>query len=88
MLHDQSLYGKGVAEVFNDTFEEVGGEMLGFEGYDPKAPDYQSLMTSIADKAPDIVYVGATVENNPAKVLHDMRSLMPADQVVFLDRTG
>ncbi len=88
ILDDQSLYGHGVAQVFNDSLLELGAEVLGFEGYDPKAPDYQALMTKIADAAPDLVYLGATVENNPSKVLLDMRSLMPVDQVVFLGPDG
>jgi branched-chain amino acid transport system substrate-binding protein len=88
VLDDQSLYGHGVAQVFNDTLIELGVEVLGFEGYDPKAPDYQALMTKIADTAPELLYVGATVENNPSKILLDMRSLMPADQVIFLGPDG
>jgi branched-chain amino acid transport system substrate-binding protein len=88
VLHDQSLYGKGVAAVFRNQFEKNGGTVLGFDGYDPKASDYQALMTSIADKNPDIVYCGATVNNNPAKVLQDMRSVMDPDQVIFLGPDG
>src|ERR687898_2120581 len=88
VLEDQSLYGHGCAQVFNDTLLEIGAEVLGFEGYDPRAPDYQALMTKIADAGPDLVYVSATVENNPSKVLLDMRSLMPADQVIFLGPDG
>ncbi|MBA2598903.1 MAG: branched-chain amino acid ABC transporter substrate-binding protein [Chloroflexia bacterium] len=88
VLDDQSLYGHGVAQVFNNAFAELGGEILGAEGYDPKAPDYQALMTKVADMGPDIVYVGATVDQNPAKVLLDMRSLMPRDQVVFMGADG
>jgi branched-chain amino acid transport system substrate-binding protein len=87
VIHDQSLYGKGVAQVFDNVFKELGGESLGFEGYDPKASDYQSIMTSIADKAPDILYVGATVDNNAAKVLQDMRSIM-GEEVLFLGPDG
>lgn len=88
ILDDQSLYGHGVADVFNSSLTEMGIEVLGFEGYDPKAPDYQALMTKIADLGPGLVYVGATVDNNPSKVLLDMRSLMPADEVVFLGPDG
>jgi branched-chain amino acid transport system substrate-binding protein len=88
VLDDQSLYGHGVAQVFNDTLLELGAEVLGFEGYDPKAPDYQALMTKIADAGPDVVYVGATVENNPSKVILDMRSLMPPDEVIFVGPDG
>jgi branched-chain amino acid transport system substrate-binding protein len=88
VLDDRSLYGHGVADVFNATLQELGAESLGFEGYDPKAPDYQALMTRIADLGPNLIYVGATVENNPSKVLLDMRSLMPADDVIFLGPDG
>ncbi len=88
VLDDQSLYGHGVAQVFSDTLQELGAEVLGFEGYDPKAPDYQALMTKIADLGPELLYVGATVENNPSKVLLDMRSLMPPDQTIFLGPDG
>jgi branched-chain amino acid transport system substrate-binding protein len=88
VLDDQSLYGHGVAVVFKDSLKELGVEVLGFEGYDPKAPDYQALMTKIADAGPDLIYVGATVENNPSKVLLDMRSLMPVDDVIFLGPDG
>lgn len=88
VLDDQSLYGHGVAIGFALAFEALGGELLGVEGYDPKAPDYQALMTKIADSQPDMVYVGATVDQNPAKLLLDMRSIMPVDQVMFLGPDG
>jgi branched-chain amino acid transport system substrate-binding protein len=88
IVDDQSLYGHGVAQVFNDSLLELGAEVLGFEGYDPKAPDYQALMTKIADAGPDLVYISGTVENNPSKVLLDMRSLMPTDDVIFLGPDG
>jgi branched-chain amino acid transport system substrate-binding protein len=88
ILDDQSLYGHGVAQVFNNSFKKLGGTVLGAEGYDPKAPDYTALMTKIADMGPDLVYVGATVENNTPKVAIDMRSLMPVDQVIFMGADG
>jgi branched-chain amino acid transport system substrate-binding protein len=88
VLDDNSLYGHGVATVFRNVFEELGGEILGAEAYDKSLDNYQTLMTSIADKGPDIVYLGATVENNAAKVLQDMRSVMSVDDVVFLGSDG
>jgi branched-chain amino acid transport system substrate-binding protein len=88
VLHDQTLYGQGVADVFQQEFAKLGGEVLGFEGYDPTAGEYQSLMISIADKEPDILYVGATVENNAPKLIQDMRSQMGPEQVTFLGPDG
>jgi branched-chain amino acid transport system substrate-binding protein len=88
VVHDNSLYGKGVAAVFRDVFQKLTGEILGFEGYDAKASDYQALMTSIADKTPDIVMCGATVDSNAAKLLQDMRGVMSVDDVMFLGPDG
>lgn len=88
VLDDNSLYGKGVATVFKNVFEELGGEILGAESYDKSLDNYQTLMTSIADKGPDIVYVGATVENNPSKLLQDMRGVMSVDDVIYLGSDG
>lgn len=88
ILHDNQPYGKGVARVFQLKFEALGGEVLGFEAYVPDAGDYQSLMGSIAEMEPDILYLGAIVNLNASKVLADMRDFMPADQVVFLGPDG
>ncbi len=87
VLDDNSLYGKGVATVFRNTFEELGGEILGAESYEKSLDNYQTLMTSIADKGPDIVYLGATVENNASKILQDMRGVM-GEEVIFLGSDG
>ncbi len=88
VLHDNSLYGKGVAAVFKDQFAKNGGEVLGFEGYDPKAGDYQALMTSIADKGPDLVMAGATVDNNAAKLVQDLRGVLSNDDCMFIGPDG
>ncbi len=87
VLDDNSLYGKGVATVFKNEFEALGGEILGSESYEKSVDNYQTLMTSIADKGPDIIYVGATVENNPAKLLQDMRGVM-GEEVIYLGSDG
>jgi branched-chain amino acid transport system substrate-binding protein len=88
VLHDNQLYGKGVADGFQRTFAELGGEVLAFEPFDPNAPDYQALMTGIADAGPDILYCGAIVNLNPGKLLLDMRGVMSPDDVAFLGPDG
>lgn len=84
VLHDNELYGKGVATAFRLYFEQLGGEILGFEAYQRDAPDYQALATSIADRAPSVVYVGTVATNNPGKLVQDLRSVMPPDQVTII----
>jgi branched-chain amino acid transport system substrate-binding protein len=88
VLHDNQTYGLGVAQVFNDTFIELGGEVVGFEAFDPNAPEYQALMTRIASTGPALVYLGAIVNLNASKLLQDLRLQMPADQVAFMGPDG
>ncbi|MDQ3655663.1 MAG: branched-chain amino acid ABC transporter substrate-binding protein, partial [Chloroflexota bacterium] len=88
VLHDNQLYGRGVAAAFRDTFEDLGGAVAGFEAFDPNAPDYLALMTQIASSAPDVIYVGAITNLNPGKLLQDMRSVMPVSEVTFIGPDG
>jgi len=37
VIHDKTPYGQGVAEFFKKRFEELGGQVLGFEGTEEKA---------------------------------------------------
>jgi len=88
VIHDQQTYGRGVAEVFQTTFEELGGEVLGFEGFDPNAPEYQALMTKVANAAPDLLYLGAIVNLNASKLLQDFRNLLSPEECAFLGPDG
>jgi branched-chain amino acid transport system substrate-binding protein len=88
ILHDDELYGKGLATAFQFYFKKFGGEVLGFEKFQRDAPDYQALATSIADKAPDIIFISTVAANNPAKVTKDLRSVMTPDQTAILGPDG
>ncbi|HEY3310158.1 MAG TPA: branched-chain amino acid ABC transporter substrate-binding protein [Anaerolineales bacterium] len=80
ILDDQELYGKGVADVFEATAKEIGLNVLGHEGIDPKAADYKALMTKIstsnAGGPPDAIYVGMVIGNNAAQLLKDKVAIM------------
>lgn len=88
VLHDNQTYGKGLADVFQSTFAELGGEVLGFEAYDANAPEYQALMNRIASLGPDVLYLGAIVSLNASKVIQDMREVMSVEDVAFIGPDG
>src|SRR5690606_1903339 len=78
-----------LGDVFQTVFAELGGEVLGFEAYDPNAPEYQALMSRIASMGPDIIYCGAIVSLNTSKLLQDMREVMPdTEAVTFMGPDG
>jgi len=74
VLHDRELYGKGIADVFKKSAAASGLEVAGFEGVDPKASNYRSLVTKIRSTGADVVFYGGTTQNNAAQILKDLRS--------------
>jgi len=86
ILDDQELYGKGVADVFDKTAQEIGMTVVGHEGIDPKAADYKALMTKIstsnAGGPPDAIFVGMVVDNNASQLLKDKVAIMGDNETV------
>ncbi len=75
ILDDQELYGKGIADVYDKTAKELGIEVLGHEGINPKASDYRALMNKIKDLGPDLIYFGGITQNNAGQLIKDMRNV-------------
>ncbi|HUS66904.1 MAG TPA: branched-chain amino acid ABC transporter substrate-binding protein, partial [Kofleriaceae bacterium] len=72
VLDDRGLYGKGLADMAQQTAEDVGLKVLGREGIDPKAQEYKSVMTKIKALDPDFVYFAGTTTSNAGQVAKDM----------------
>ena len=80
ILDDQQLYGKGIADVFENTAKSIGLTVVGHDGIDTKAADYKALMTKISTSnngaPPDAIFVGMVVDSNAAQLLKDKVSIM------------
>ena len=72
VLDDLGLYGRGLAEVFIATAEDIGLTVLGHDSIDPKAQEYRSLMARIKNLHPDWLYFGGTTQTNAGQVAKDM----------------
>ncbi len=89
ILDDQGLYGKGIADVYEATAKKLGMEVLGREGIDATATDYQDLMTKIKTLNPEMIYFGGTTQNNVGQLIRDMRDVgMTIEQVKFMGPDG
>src|SRR5918995_1240087 len=77
VLDDTELYGKGIADVFDDEAGGQGLEVLGRDGIDGKATDYKALAEKIKATNPDLVYYGGITQNNAGKLWVDLRDAMP-----------
>jgi branched-chain amino acid transport system substrate-binding protein len=72
ILDDRGVYGKGIADVFEQTAGDIGLKVVGHEGIDAKAQEYKSLMTKIKAANPDLVYFGGTTQSNAGQIAKDL----------------
>jgi len=85
ILHDNGLYGKGVAAVFQQTAEDIGLKVIAFEAVDPKAQEYKSLMTKIKEANPDFVYYGGTTQTNAGQLVKDFVAVGATGKIMVPD---
>ena len=74
VLNDREVYGKGVAGVFEKRAREIGLEVVGVDGIDPKASNYKSLVTKMKQAGADLVYFGGTTQTNAGQLAKDIVS--------------
>jgi branched-chain amino acid transport system substrate-binding protein len=89
ILDDQELYGKGVADVFEQNAKKLGLQVVGHEGIQTKAADYKALMNKIKALEPDLIYFGGITANGAGQLVKDKVGVgMPNDKVKFMGADG
>ncbi|HLG08778.1 MAG TPA: branched-chain amino acid ABC transporter substrate-binding protein [Gaiellaceae bacterium] len=84
ILDDKELYGKGVADAFEDAAKEIGLTVAGHEGWDKDAPNYTALMTKIKATGADAIYIGGVSPNNGGQLVKDKVSVLGDNEQVKL----
>jgi branched-chain amino acid transport system substrate-binding protein len=97
VMHDGQAYGQGLAQVVNDEFTALGGEVTDFQAITPGESDYSAPLAAIAANSPEALYYGGYVQEGVVLV-NGMKSSGLTDTVFygcdgtfgqdFLDRTG
>jgi branched-chain amino acid transport system substrate-binding protein len=84
ILDDKELYGKGVADAFEDAAKNIGLKVAGHEGWDKDAPNYTSLMTKIKATGADGIYIGGVSPNNGGQLIKDKVTVLGDNETVKL----
>jgi branched-chain amino acid transport system substrate-binding protein len=58
VVHDNSDYGKGLAEIFQNNVMEMGGEVTGFEGVQVGDTDFRALLAKVGADGPQAIFFG------------------------------
>jgi branched-chain amino acid transport system substrate-binding protein len=89
ILHDQELYGKGIADVFDAMARKIGLQVAGNEGIDYKQPDQKPVLTKIRATGADLVYMGGVVDTGGPIVLRQMKDVgLVAPRTKFIGPDG
>jgi branched-chain amino acid transport system substrate-binding protein len=84
VLNDKEAYGLGVARNFAGAAQAAGIKVLGFDAYDPKAPNYQALFTKIKNTNPDSVFIGGLIDENSGQLINDKVAILGDNNAVKL----
>jgi branched-chain amino acid transport system substrate-binding protein len=58
IIDDRTAYGQGLADEFEKAAKAVGGEIVVREFTSDRATDFNSILTSIKGKNPDLIFFG------------------------------
>ena len=75
ILDDGEAYGKGLADLFEETAYELGIVVLGHVTIDKMADDYQTVLEQVAATHPDLVYFGGYTPNGAPILVRQMREI-------------
>ncbi len=84
ILNDKEIYGKGVADATAAAAEKLGITVLGNEGYDPKAPNYDALFEQIKGQNPGAIFIGAIIDSNGGQLVKDKVKILGDNNTVKL----
>lgn len=86
ILDDNEVYGKGLANLFKETAEEIGLKIVGKqESIDYKQSDFRTLMARIKnDHNPDAIYFGGTSQTGAGQIAKDMVAQGLGDKILIV----
>ena len=82
VMHDGQAYGQGLAQVVNDEFTALGGEVTDFQTITPGESDYSAPLAAIAANSPEALYYGGYVQE-AVVLVNGMKSAGLTDTIFF-----
>jgi branched-chain amino acid transport system substrate-binding protein len=58
IIQDKTAYGQGLADAFKGAAEQLGAEVIGYEGITVGEKDFNGVLNQVTAKSPDFIYFG------------------------------
>ncbi|HHY53904.1 MAG TPA: branched-chain amino acid ABC transporter substrate-binding protein [Chloroflexi bacterium] len=87
VMHDNSDYGKGLAEIFQNAFTKLGGEVSSFEGVQVGDTDFRAALAKIGANQPELVFFGG-YSTEAALIAQQMRETAGLENAKFMSVDG
>ncbi|MGA2478478.1 MAG: branched-chain amino acid ABC transporter substrate-binding protein [Spirochaetia bacterium] len=75
ILDDRQLYGKGIADVFENSAKKIGLQVVAHDGVESSSIDFRSLLTKVKASGADLVYFGGLVDSGGPQIAQQMDAL-------------
>ena len=75
ILDDSQSYGKGLADAFSNEVKARGLTVVGRSSINGREINYRSLARQIRDLNPDFIFFGGIAQQQPGKLLADLRAV-------------
>lgn len=69
IIDDTEIFGKGVADTFEQAFKDFGGTVTKRDGAPRTTQDYVALMTTAKSGNPEAIYFGGVTASGGARIL-------------------
>ncbi len=87
VVHDNSDYGKGVAEIFQNNLMEMGGEVSSFEGVQVGDSDFRALLARVGVDGPEGIFFGG-YSTEAGLMAQQMTETPDLEDAVFMSVDG
>ena len=87
VVHDNSDYGKGVAEVFRNNITGLGAEVTGFEGVQVGDTDFRAMLARVGAAGPQAIFFGGYA-TEAGLIAQQMTETPGLEDTVFMSVDG
>ncbi len=88
VVHDGSVYGKGIAQIFAEQARKEGLEVLAIEEIDPTTTHLSETVDRILVSEADLVYFGGLTATGGVVLVTELRQRVSRDEVGFMGPDG